>query len=175
MILVLSFTRVFAEEITLSYSDWSTDYPSNIPEVFIESETRYHFYKIIDGKVEYDDGYYTEKDGYIKDEASAREFYRYITNEYLVFNANNDLVLSTSYCQKSFCYTINRGQVVMINTNSKFETDYSQTQLPTVASEPVPFTGDNVMYYVIGLLLSIICASAILIYKKNKNKQIIRA
>ncbi len=175
MILVLSFGKVFAEEIVLQYSEWSTDYPSNIPEVFVESETRYHFYKMINGAVEYDDGYYTEKEGYIKDEASAREFYRYITNEYLVFNANNELVTGTNYCKKNFCYSIFNNPPVMINTNSKFESDYSETQLPTVASEPVPFTGDNIAYYFIGLLVSLITASVILVIKKNKNRKIIRA
>ena len=46
MILILSCSRVFADEITLTYSEWSTRYPSGLPEVFIQSETRYHFYKI---------------------------------------------------------------------------------------------------------------------------------
>ncbi len=173
MILVLSFGKVFADE--LQYSEWSTDYPSNIPEVFIESETRYHFYKVVDGTVEYDYGYYTEKEGYTKDEASAREFYRYITNESLVFNANNELVLNRSYCQKNFCYTVFNNPPVMINTNSKFESDYSETQMPTVASEPVPFTGDTIAYYFIGLFLSLIVASTVLLIKRNKNRKIIKA
>ena len=66
-ILILSFSKVFAEEVIISYSDWSTSYPSGLPEVFVESETRYHFYKTVDGQVEYDEGYYTELPGYTID------------------------------------------------------------------------------------------------------------
>ena len=63
----------------------------------------------------------------------------------------------------------------MINTNSKFESDYSETQMPTVASEPVPFTGDTIAYYFIGLFLSLIVASSILLIKRYKNRKIIKA
>ena len=174
MILVLSFGRVFARTIELEYSSWTTQYPSNIPEIFVENETRYHFYKIVDGQVEYDNGYYTDLPGYIKDESSAREFYRYITNSELVFNANNELVLDTNYCQKSFCYTVKNGIPEMINTNDKFESDYSNSTMPIVNVESVPFTGDNVMYYLVGLFISIISAGIILIVKKKK-KHLIRA
>ena len=175
MILVLSFGKVFAEEITLTYSEWTTDYPSNIPEVFIQSEDRYHFYKIVDGQVEYDNGYYTELDGYIKDEASARTYYRYITNPYLIFNANNEMVLNTSYCQKSFCYSVKNGTPIMINTLSKFENEYGDDDRPVVDQEIVPFTGDNVMYYIGLLSISVIGLGAIFMVRKSKNKQLNRA
>ncbi len=175
LILILSCSKVFAKEITITYSDWSTYYPSNIPEVFIQSETRYHFYRTINGQVEYTDEYYTELDGYTKDEASARDFYRYITNEYLVFSSSNQLILDDSYCQKSFCYIIQRGAPAMINTNDKFDPDYTNETMPTVVGETVPFTGDKVAYYFIGLFLSILVASIVLIMKRNKNKQLIRA
>ena len=175
MILILSFSKVFAEEITLTYSEWTTDYPSNIPEVFVQSENRYHFYRIVDGQVEYDNGYYTELDGYIKDEASVRPYYRYITNPYLVFNADHELVLKTSYCQKAFCYVVNNGTPIMINTLGKFESDYSDSDKPVVDQEIVPFTGDNIIYYVILLSISVLVVGIVLIVKRSKNKQIIRA
>ncbi len=173
MILILSIDKVRAE--TLSYSEWTTDYPSNIPNVFIETEDRYHFYKIVDGQVEYDYGYYTELDGYIKDEGSKRAFYRYITNPYLVFDAHNNIVLDLDYCVKSFCYTINNSTPIMINTNAKFEEDYSEIQKPVVTSETVPFTGDNIVLYLAIFILSILTISVVVIVNKRKNNQLIRA
>jgi hypothetical protein len=164
---------VFAKELTLSYSDWSTYYPSNIPEVFVQRETRYHFYKVVNGQVVYDDGYYTELDGYTKDEQSAREFYRYITNDYLLFNGYNELVLDDVYCVKSFCYMINRGNPTMVSTDEKFDPEYTNNDIPNVTGETVPFTGDQVIYYFIGFFLSIITVVSILIIKRRK--QIIRA
>ena len=175
MILILTCGKVFAKEITLTYSEWSTYYPSNIPEVFIQSETRYHFYKTNDGQVEYDEGYYTELPGYIKDESSGREFYRYITNDYLIFSAYNNLVLDDAYCYKNFCYTVQRPQPLLINTDEKFESDYTNTTLPVVEAQTVPFTGDKITYYIIGFILSILITLTVLVIKRRKNNQLIRA
>ncbi len=175
MVLVIACGKVFAEELTITYSEWSTDFPNGIPEVFVESETRYHFYKIVNGEVEYNNEYYTNLDGYIKDEGSGRPFYRYITNTCLVFDANNNMVTDLSYCDKSFCYTVCRREPNMINTSGKEQGNYDSGALPTVEREAVPYTGDNVLYYIVGLVLSISTIGIVLLVKRNKNKQIIRA
>ena len=175
MILVLSFNRVFAETITITYSDWSTYYPNGIPEEFIETENRYHFYRIVDGQVEYDNGYYTDLAGYIKDEGSERPYFRYITNPYLLFNMENEMVLSTNACDKSFCYIVYNSEPTMVNTVGKFEPNYEEVQKPVVTKETVPFTGDNLVYYVAILLFSIFTVLAVVLVKRHKTKQLIRA
>ena len=175
LVLILSCGKVFAQAINYEYSEWSTMYPSNIPEVFIDSETRYHFYREVNGEIEYTDEYYTELDGYIKDEASAREFYRYILNENIIFNGKNQMVHDDMACKKNFCYIVSRGAPAMINTDSKFDPDYSEETMPEVRREAVPFTGDQVAYYFIGLFLSIFIVAIVFIIKRNKNKQLIRA
>ena len=48
--IILSFillisTKIYAEELVYTFSEWSTDYPSGYPEVFIQSEDRYLWYK----------------------------------------------------------------------------------------------------------------------------------
>ena len=63
----------------------------------------------------------------------------------------------------------------MINTLGKFESDYSDSDKPVVDQEIVPFTGDNIIYYVILLSISVLVVGIVLIVKRSKNKQIIRA
>lgn len=175
MILVLSFNRVFAEQVIITYSNWSTYYPSGVPEDFIQTEYRYHFYKIVNGKVEYDDGYYTDLAGYTKDEASRRPFYRYITNPYILYNMDNEMVSSTNECDKSLCYVVYNTEPNMIDTSEKFESNYENVQKPIVIKESVPFTGDNMIYYIITLVSSILVVLTIILVKRYKTKQIIRA
>lgn len=168
IIMFASISKVMAQEITLTYSDWSMLYPSNIDEVFIESEVRYKWYKIKDGQVEYIDEYYTDLAGYTKDEASARTFYRYITNKSLLFNGNNQLVLDTEYCIKSFCYLKRFQEPILLDISEKDVNTYEIDKVVEVNNEVVPFTGDNIIYYFIAIILSAIIVGIILIIKKSR-------
>ena len=85
------------------------------------------------------------------------------------------MVLNTSYCQKSFCYSVKNGTPIMINTLSKFESEYGDDDRPVVDQEIVPFTGDNVMYYIGLLSISVIGLGAIFMVRRSKNKQLNRA
>jgi hypothetical protein len=50
--------------------------------------------------------YYANLDGYIKDEESKKTFYRYITNDYIIVDENDDLVIDEDHCHKNFCKLI---------------------------------------------------------------------
>lgn len=167
--LILTCNKVFAQNIEITYSDWSMLYPSGISEVFIESETRYHFYKIENGEVIYDDEYLTEKAGYTKDESSARTFFRYITNDKLVFNAKNEMVTDMNHCQKNFCYLVkNEVKPIMMDISEKDVQDYDTENIEVINKTAVPFTGDNIVYYLIGLVFSI--GLIVFVYKSKKDK-----
>ena len=95
--IILSFillisTKIYAEELIYTFSEWSSEYPSNYPDVYIQSEDRYLWYKdekideeyllkenIGDKEVDYEDYIYSlesdpsltipeEKDGRIIEE-----------------------------------------------------------------------------------------------------------
>ena len=174
-IIMMTFTNVYADNIQFNYSEWSQDYPSGIPDVFIQSEVRYHFYKIVDGQVEYDEGYYTDLPGYEKDEYSARTYYRYITNEYLRMTGSNEIVRDISYCQKSFCYVIYRGTPVMVNTDGKVDNEYDLENSPIVSREAVPYTIDKVTIYLATLGLSILLFATPIIIKKRRKEELLKA
>ena len=175
IIMILAFTKVNAAQVVLTYSEWSQDYPSGIPEIFIESETRYHFYRVVGNEVEYTDEYYTSLDGYERDDNSARTFYRYITNDRLVFNANNELVTNTFYCQKAFCYVVLRGEPTMVSNEGKVEDNYDLEQAPVVEQTAVPYTIDNIVSYIIILSASLLLIAFAFIIRRRKNNQLIKA
>ena len=175
IIMTLLSVKVYAQPIEISYSSWSTDYPNGIPQVFIESSDRYHFYRIVDGQVEYLDDYYESYDGYIKDEKSKRTYYRYITNPRLVFKGNNELVTDTDYCAKAFCYIVERGEVTMVDTLGKETENYTEEDRPIVQQAVVPFTIDKITYYVLALTISLAFLIAVLIIRKRKSYSIIKA
>ena len=45
-------------------------------------------------------------DGYIKDESTKKTFYRYITNDYIILDENDNIVSNEDYCIKEFCRLI---------------------------------------------------------------------
>lgn len=167
--LLVSLQRLKAETMTITYSDWSTDYPSGLNEVFIESEVRYNWYKVVNDRVEYVDEYYKELDGYVKDEASARTYYRYITNPYLLFNGNNEIVLNPAdYCEKSFCYIRRFTTPTMVDTLNKENSDkHSLDSAVEIQSTVVPYTKDNIINSFIVLGISVI-SLVLLIVKRKK-------
>lgn len=160
--------NVNAQELT--YSEWSTMYPSGLDEKFIESEIRYNWYKVVDGRVEYIDEYYSELDGYTRDEPSARTYYRYITNQYIVLNGYNEIVDDINFCQKEYCYQLMANEFTLVETVGKdtSENPYENYEMIQVNSEVAPYTGDSILKIVISLLMSLIIISSIIILKKKK-------
>lgn len=67
-------------------------------------------YKVNYIEKKYLDGYFTNVDDYIKDENNKKTYYRYITNEYVILNADGKLVNDEKYCIKEYCllYYINK-------------------------------------------------------------------
>ena len=70
-------TTVFASPLVYEYSEWSPLYPDGLDERFIESEVRYRWYKFENGMVDYTEDYYTELEGYTRDDKSAKTFLSY--------------------------------------------------------------------------------------------------
>ena len=169
LILILGITRVKASTIELNYSEWSTLYPSGLDSSFIESEDRYHFYRVQDNQIEYTDEYYTQLEGYIKDEPSKTTFYRYITNSTLVFNAKNELLLDYSdYCKKNFCYVKTFREPTMVDLNSKLEgPDYTNTDMFELNTISAPMTGDNIIFSFIILGISVVCLILLVVKRKK--------
>ncbi len=167
LILVLCVSRVNAEEIT--YSDWSILYPSGLDDSFIQSEDRYHFYRVVDNKIEYTDEYYVNLDGYIKDEKSKKTFYRYITNKMLVFNNKNEIVLENiDYCKKNYCYFKLFTEPTLVDLSEKEEIDYSDSPMFEIVPTVVPMTNDNITIFIVIFTISIFTLILLLVIKRRK-------
>ncbi len=52
---------------------------------------------------EYKEGYYKFLEGYTKDEDESKTFYRYITDRYIVVDADGNIVTDNDYCIKEVC------------------------------------------------------------------------
>lgn len=170
LIVTLTCRKVSALEYT--YSEWSTDYPSGLDPVFIESEVRYKWYTFEDNRIVYIDDYYTEYEGYTKDEASETTFYRYITNSVVFMDMNNNMVTNESYCKKNFCYAITAAEPEMIDMKEKVENKYENAEIFQSTSEVVPMTGDTIIYSFIFILICLasITYLAIKKYKSMSNE-----
>ena len=69
-------------------------------KVYKYKDKLYKTYNVIK---EYNDEYLSSCDDMMIDENSKKTFYRYITNEYLLFDVSGNLVTDSNYCIKSFC------------------------------------------------------------------------
>ncbi len=81
----------------------------------------YRTYRI---KKEYEEGYFSNLDGYIKDEESIKTFYRYIINDYIILDEDNNLVTNEDYCTKEFCrlvYIVNEPQEEIIENPKTYD------------------------------------------------------
>ena len=166
LLLIVGINKVSAIEYT--YSEWSPLYPSGIDELIIESEVRYKWYTFEDNLIVYIDDYYTEYDGCTKDEASAKTFYRYITNDKIVTNKYNKLVTDNSYCDKNFCYIRMQAKPTMIDLSEKEENLYENAELEEFTPEVVPKTFDAIYYYISFIVISLIGILYFLIKKRKK-------
>ena len=108
-------------------------------------------YKTYDIEKEYSDGYYKYLDEYTKDETDFKTFYRYITNEYIVVDINNNIVTNEDYCIKEICL------LMYINKPNEEEKIIE-----------MPKTIDNINYYLYALILSITLLIIIFVLIKKK-------
>lgn len=167
LLLIVGINKVSALEYT--YSEWSPLYPSGIDELLIESEIRYNWYKFENNQIVYIDEYYTSYDGYTRDDASAKTFYRYVTNEKIIVNQNNQMISDESYCKKNFCYIKVSTTPTMVDLSEKEENLYENAELKEFTPEVVPKTSDSMWYYLSALVISVI---SILYYTVRKRKKV---
>ena len=102
--------------------------------------------------------YCSSLDGYVKDESTKKTFYRYITNDYIIVDENNDLVINENHCHKNFCKLI---YLIKQEENEKVEN---------------PKTYDSISNMFILLIISIL--TLIFIVKKchtNKKSNIVES
>ena len=138
--------NVKAEEY-LVYSDWQEEYPYWLRPIYIQSEDRYLWYREIvnsdTNEIEREETkeYYKELDGYIKIEESVKTFYRYVTNDFVLYDGQGNLVYDDEYCMKEFCRSI---------------------KLPKKPEEPPeeeiinPKTNDNIFVFLILFFISFV-------------------
>ena len=100
--------NIYAKEY-ITYSSWGEEYPDWLDTIFIESENRYLWYREVlneeTNELEREETteYYKELDGYIKIEESLKTFYRYITNNLVLFDSYGNIVYDDAYCNKNYC------------------------------------------------------------------------
>ena len=128
--------------------------------------------KFEDNRIIYTDDFYKEYEGYTKDEASETTFYRYITNQVVYIDANNNIVTDDTYCSKYFCYAIRSKTPEMIDMVEKSENKYEDAEILEIESEVVPMTGDKIIYSVIFILISLVSITYLSIkkYKSMSNE-----
>lgn len=166
LVLILSIGKVSALEYT--YSEWSDLYPSGMDEMFIESEVRYKWYKFENNLVVYTDDYYTEYGDYIRDDGSAKTYYRYITNNKILLNAKNELITDENYCKKNFCYSKVLVEPTMVDLSEKVENNYENVEIYEYTPEVAPMTGDTIIYSFILLSIGLVVIAYFAIKKYKK-------
>lgn len=112
-------------------------------------DTLYRTYKV---KREYTTDYYTELEGYTRDDSSRTLFYSYLLNDYVILDSHGNIVKNESYCIKNFCS-------IEIIEEKEGEN---------------PKTGDYISYSFIILFFSLVIISMLLFifYKRIINKNI---
>ena len=170
LLLLLSVSKARAEELTFTFSEWSPLYPSGLSDEYIQSEKRYNWFKVENNKINYVNEYYANLDGYIKDEASEKIFYRYYTNPILIFDAHGNMMSDTDYCKKNYCYFISFKEPTMIDLNEKdtSESKYATQEMYELTPEVVPMTIDNIAYAVIFFIASLAAILFIMVKKRKK-------
>ena len=93
--------------------------------------------------------YYKEYPGYEKIEESKTTYYRYITNDMVLLDADGNIVTDNDYCKKSFC------TVAYVTKKEEIEEETPNN----------PQTIDNISYYIILLLASLV--GIIVTFKKK--------
>ena len=102
-IFLIFTSKLSAETFIFEYSEWSENYPTGVDEWIVESEERY---KWTDGEDITEEYYSNYKEGYYKLENDHKTYYRYITNDAVVVDSQNNFVTDLGYCVKEKCYII---------------------------------------------------------------------
>ena len=114
-------------------------------------------YKTYEIEKEYTDEYYTELDGYIKDESTKKTFYRYVTSSAVIVDARNNVVKDPdTYCVKEYCalvYITKEEQEEEPEEESVIEEE-PEEETPNIPINPK--TLDNIGYYFIMFFSSLI-------------------
>ena len=109
-------------------------------------------YKTYNVNKEYENDYYKELDGYVKDEETKTIFYRYITDDHYYIDLDGNLVnIESGYCDKNYCSYI---RIKKEEVSSPVIEDISST-IDIIQN---PKTYDDIDRY---LLSGIICTAVI--------------
>lgn len=86
-------------ELKLSLKDFKS-YVNQYMEIYKVTDKVYKIYKI---EREYATDYYSNLDGYIKDESTLKKYYRFLLNDYIIVDNDGNLV-EDGNCFKETCY-----------------------------------------------------------------------
>lgn len=105
-------------------------------------------YKTYDLEREYTKDYYTEYEGYIKDESTLRKYYRFIMNDYVIVNRSGKIITDSNDCIKELCLI-----------------KYQYKEIENLK------TGDNIYLYSSSLILIVflIIKKYLVLSKRNKS------
>ncbi len=183
-------SKLSAETFIIEYSEWSENYPKGVDEWIVESEERY---KWTDGEDITEEYYNNYKEGYYKLENDYKTYYRYITNDTVVVDSQNNFVTNLDYCKKEKCYIIKLDKYRNIEEEPEIPEEPETPEEPEVSEEPEvpeapeepevseepeapetpeeaiiynPKTADNILYYDI-LLFSCLISIVLVIYKQK--------
>ena len=146
--------------------------PSSLNPNLIKSQTYYTYidklYKTYNIDRQETEEYYKDYNdkSYSKLESSKKMFYRYITNDVVIFDALGNLVEDPEeYCKKQYCQAIeNKIEII----EPKIPED--KKEIPKKVNNPK--TLDNIYYYFILLFLSLLIICLTMIINKKKIKKI---
>lgn len=189
-IFLIFTSKLSAETFIFEYSDWSENYPKGVDEWIVESEERY---KWTDGEDITEEYYSNYKEGYYKLENDHKTYYRYITNDAVVVDSQNNFVTDLGYCVKEKCYIIKLDKYRNIEEEPEVPEEPEVIEEPKVPETPKtseepespttpetpeepkepeeeiiynPKTADNILYYDILLFLCLV-SIVIVMYKQK--------
>ena len=183
-IFLIFTSKLSAETFIIEYSEWSENYPKGVDEWIVESEERY---KWTDGEDITEEYYNNYKEGYYKLENDYKTYYRYITNDTVVVDSQNNFVTNLDYCKKEKCYIIKLDKYRNIEEEPEIPEEPETPEEPEVPEAPEepevseepevpetpeeaiiynPKTADNILYYDI-LLFSCLISIVLVIYKQK--------
>lgn len=183
-IFLIFTSKLSAETFIFEYSEWSENYPKGVDEWIVESEERY---KWTDGEDITEEYYSNYKEGYYKLENDHKTYYRYITNDAIVVDSQNNFVTDLGYCVKEKCYIIKLDKYRNIEEEPEVPEEPEVKEEPEVPKEPEspttpetpeepkepeeeiiynPKTADNILYY--DILLFLCLASIVIVMYKQK-------
>ena len=190
LIFLIFTSKLSAETFIFEYSEWSENYPKRVDEWIVESEERY---KWTDGEDITEEYYSNYKEGYYKLENDHKTYYRYITNDAVVVDSQNNFVTDLGYCVKEKCYIIkldkyrNIEEEPEVPEEPEVKEEPEEPETPKTPEEPEspttpetpeepkepeeeiiynPKTADNILYY--DILLFLCLASIVIVMYKQK-------